>query len=273
MFQELIDALRVQTHNEDTIATPSGVSLVPSELFHLEPKSARGVIRCDSLESLVGYVDTQDNQSAMIFADRSGAKITAVLDWHDPECALWGDHTASMPLQFTQDWIDWSGISGRAIGQRAFAEFIEEHLDCIHMPAAAEILTIATFLEGKRNVKFKNVAVLGNGDRQLQWEETTEAKGVGDVKVPSEITLRIPVYRGAEAETTVELRALFRYRIDDGKLTFEVKLMQADKVADGAFGRVVDGLRELLKTATIIAPVILGNVVTTPRETLAKRIK
>ena len=161
----------------------------------------------------------------------------------------------------------------RAIDQRAFAEFVEEHLDCIHKPAAAEILTIATFLEGKRNVVFKNVAVLSNGDRSLQWEETTEAKGVGDVKVPSEITLRIPVYRGAEEETTVEIRALFRYRIAEGKLTFEVKLMNADKVADGAFERVVDGLRDLLKTLEITPPVILGTVVTTPRETLAKRIK
>lgn len=273
MLQELIDAIRVQTHNENTIAAPQGVTLVPSELFKLEPRSARGSVRCDSLESLVAYVNSQDNQSAMVFADRSGAKITAVLDWHDPECALWGDHSASMPLQFTQDWIDWSGISGRPINQRAFAEFVEEHLDCIHKPAAAEILTIATFLEGKRNVVFKNVAVLSNGDRQLQWEETTEAKGVGDVKVPAEITLRIPVYRGAEDETCVEIRALFRYRIADGKLTFEVKLMNADKVADGAFGRVVDGLRELLKAATIPAPVILGAVTTTPRATLASRIK
>ena len=272
MFQELIDAIRVKS-TDDAIAAPQGVTLVPSELFKLEPEAARGAVRCDSLESLVAYVGSQEQSNAMVFANRSGAKITAVLDWHFMEVPLWGDHTASMPLQFTQEWIDWSGISGRAIDQRAFAEFVEEHLDCIHKPAAAEILTIATFLEGKRNVVFKNVAVLSNGDRSLQWEETTEAKGVGDVKVPSEITLRIPVYRGAEEETTVEIRALFRYRIAEGKLTFEVKLMNADKVADGAFERVVDGLRDLLKTLEITPPVILGTVVTTPRETLAKRIK
>ena len=272
MFQELIDAIRVKS-TDDAIAAPQGVTLVPSELFKLEPDAARGTVRCDSLESLVAYVDIQDQTGAMIFADRSGAKITAVLDWHTMEAPLWGDHAAVMPLQFTQDWIDWSGISGKAIGQRAFAEFVEEHLDCIHKPAAAEILTIATFLEGKRNVVFKNVAVLSNGDRSLQWEETTEAKGVGDVKVPSEIILRIPVYRGAEAETTVEIKALFRYRIAEGKLTFEVKLMNVDKVADGAFLEVVKGLGALLKTATIAAPVVLGAVATTPRKLLTDRIK
>lgn len=272
MIQELIDAIRVKS-TTDAIAAPQGVTLVPSELFKLEPDAARGTVRCDSLESLVAYVDSQGNQSAMIFASREGGTITAILDWHDPEVAFWGDHRAFMPLQFTRDWIDWSGISGRATGQRAFAEFVEEHLDCIHKPAAAEILTIATFLEGKRNVKWKSVANLSNGDRSLQWEEETEAKGVGETKVPSEIILHIPVYRGAEAETTVEIKALFRYRIAEGKLTFEVKLMQADQVADGAFGRVVDGLRDLLKTATITAPVILGAVTTTPRETLAKRNK
>ena len=272
MFQELIDAIRVKC-TDDAIAAPQGVTLVPSELFQIDPEAARGTVRCDNLDSLVAYVASQEQSNAMVFADRSGARITAVLDWHSMEAPLWGDHAAIMPLQCTQDWIDWYGISGKAIGQRAFAEFVEEHLDCIHKPAASEILTIATFLEGKRNVVFKNVAVLSNGDRSLQWEETTEAKGVGDVKVPSEITLRIPVYRGAEEETTVEIRALFRYRIADGKLTFEVKLMNADKVADGAFERVFDGLRQLLKSATITAPVILGNVVTTPRETLAKRIK
>ena len=272
MFQELIDAIRVKS-TTDAIASPAGVTLVPHELFKLEPDAARGVVRCDSLESLVAYVGTQNDASAMIFASRDGGTITAILDWHDHEGGNWGDHRAFMPLQFTRAWVDWSGISGRAMDQRKFAEFIEEHLDCIHKPAAAEILTIATFLEGKRNVVFKSVANLSNGDRSLQWEEQTEAKGVGETKVPSEIILRIPVYRGAEDETTIELRALFRYRIADGKLTFEVKLMNAEDVADAAFLRVVDGLGDLLKTATIAAPVVLGAVTTTPRETLAKRIK
>lgn len=84
MFQELIDAIRVKS-TTDAIASPAGVTLVPHELFKLEPDAARGVVRCDSLDSLVAYVDSQTNVSAMIFADRSGARITAVLDWHDHE--------------------------------------------------------------------------------------------------------------------------------------------------------------------------------------------
>lgn len=272
MFQELIDAIRVKS-TDDAIAAPQGVMLVPSELFQLEPGAARGTVQCDSLESLVAYVGSQEQSNAMIFASRAGGVIRAVLDWHSMEAPLWGDHQAVMPLVFTQEWIDWSGISGRAIDQRKFAEFIEEHLHCIHNPAASEVLTVATFLEGKRNVTFKSAAILSNGDRQLQWEENTETKGAGDTKVPSEITLRIPVYRGAEDETTVEIRALLRYRIAEGKLTFEVKLMNVDKVADGAFAEVVKELGELLKSKEITAPVILGNVTTTPREALTKQIK
>lgn len=272
MIQDLIDAIRVNC-TQEAIARPHGVELVSAEMFAAEPSSALGTVRCDSLESIVSYVATQESSNAMFFADRPGGKITAVLDWHAMEIPLWGDHQAVMPLAFTRAWTDWAGISGRAMDQRKFAEFIEEHLDCIHKPAASEILTIATFLEGKRNVVFKSVAVLSNGDRQLQWEETTEAKGVGDAKVPSEIILRIPVYRGAEDETTVEIRALFRYRIAEGKLSFEVKLMNVEDVADQAFLEVVSGLRELALSEGTIVPIILGAVTATPRETLAKKSK
>ena len=244
--------------------------LVPVERFKETP-SQRGQIEVDSIQSLVEYAEAFDSLSSRVFASRSQQKLVLIHDWHEPGGDFvggWANHRAVMPLKATQDWQDWMAISGKAIGQRQFAEFVEEHLDTIQEPSAAEMLTIVTTISGMRNVKFTNVVVLANGDRQLQWEETTDAKSAGDKRVPSEIKLRVPIFFGAEEDTTMEIKALFRYRIDNGALSFEVKLLHADKVADVAFRAIVDSVRERFKADNINIPVTDGCITKTPLEIL-----
>lgn len=276
MFQELINALRVAASDE-SIALPDSVRLVPAEIYELEPAAARGRIDIESTESLVAYLATYQTLGSVCFASRKKGEIAAVIDWHNAGTDVtvpvpqWGDHVAAMKLKHTEAWVAWTGISGRRLAQKEFAEFLEENLDVIAKPTAAEMLTIATTLEGKKSVNFKNGIRLQNGDNSLQWEENTEAKTAGDIKIPAEIVLNIPVYRGAEAETTVELRALFRYSIDGGKLSFTVKLLGVDQVADLAFTGIVASLREAFATAGIKAPVHLGSIEASPLAVLRNR--
>jgi uncharacterized protein YfdQ (DUF2303 family) len=245
--------------------------LIPLERF-AETPTHRGHIDVDSIESLVAYAEDFKSYRSRLFASRSQQKLTLIHDWNESSVEEgdggWANHRAVMPLRITDDWRDWLAISGKAISQRHFAEFVEEHLDTIQEPSAAEMLTIVTTISGMRNVKFTNVVVLANGDRQLQWEETTDAKSAGDKRVPSEIKLRVPIFFGAEEDTTMEIKALFRYRIDNGALSFEVKLLHADKVADVAFRAIVDSVRERFKAESIDIPVTDGCITKTPLEIL-----
>lgn len=275
MNQAVIDALRLNYRSE-VFPLPGGVKAVPAELYSEVPSAARGLVAIASIQSLVDYLALHQRAGTTVFASRQLGNIAAVVDWHgagDASSPSWADHQAVMPLRYTEDWQAWTGISGKAIGQKAFLEFIEENLDCIHKPSPAEVLTIAATLEGKKNVTFKNGVRLASGDTQIQWEENTEAKTSGDIKIPTEIILKIPVYLGAEAETTIEIKAYFRYAIDGGRLSFTVKLVGVEKVADIAFAGIVESLRKAFKDAGVNAPVYLGSVTTTPRRILKERIE
>ena len=73
--------------------------------------------------------------------------------------------------------------------------------------------------------------------------------------------LRLPVYRGAEKATTFELKAFLRYRINDGKLSFELKLHRPEVAVDLAFDELVAGFRSALEADV---PVYLGSVTAKP---------
>jgi len=267
-FKPLIEAIRLPNGNCAT-ALPNGVKLVPDELFCSTPNQARGSVDIESLESFAAYVlEHGKDGTPTIFASPSGTYLNAVLDWHNGECSLpsWGEHTANYDLKYTPEFNAWSAINGRVLNQAIFAEFVEEHLADIHTPSAADVLTVVTTLCGKRKVEFTNVINLANGDKSVQWAETTDAKAAGDIRVPSEIKIRIPIFVGSEVETTFDIRALFRYRIQDGRLGFEVKLLHLDKVTALAFEQILIALRKAL--GDVEFPIIKGHVTISPRSVL-----
>lgn len=51
----------------------------------------------------------------------------------------------------------------------------------------------------------------------------------------------IPVYKDDEA---YKIRALFRYRLNDGKLFFIIKLLELDAIKDHALGLIRDAITE-----------------------------
>jgi uncharacterized protein YfdQ (DUF2303 family) len=269
MIQELLNALRVQNFGEQ-IALPQDHTILPPDFANDVPNTQAAEVQVGTVGSLVDYIGIHRMNPA-VFAEPQGCRIVAIMDWHDSlNCTGWGDHRATYEIQKTRQWRDWMAISGKLLSQTEFCEFIEEHLDDIHKPAAADVLSIATNLQGKRNVAFKSVQNLTTGDKQLVWEETTEAKGGarGDAKVPSQIVIRIPVFRGAEETTTFDLTVLLRYRIDDGKLRFEAKILHSEKVTDLAFDRLVTDFQEKVDDV----PVYIGSITRGPREISKSRI-
>ncbi|MFT4175964.1 MAG: DUF2303 family protein [Luteolibacter sp.] len=209
-----------------------------------------GEVRAESLASFCEYVAKYKCAEAIVFASEDANRLEAVFDWHSVEdiCGGFGRHRAWMNLQFSPNWLAWHAFNGRELSQQKFAEFIEEHLEDVSAPSAAELLEVVTTLSGKKNVDFKNAVRLANGDVGIQWEETTTAKAgeSGNLQVPSEIELTVPIYRGCEESTTFKIRALFRYRINDGRLSFEIRMLGIEKIRDLAFSAVFEDLKKLL---------------------------
>lgn len=235
-----------------------------------------GTVRAESLASLVDYVERHHDNETAILASPTDNAILGVIDWHsaddDRVKGGFGRHKVELKLQHTEQWKAWLGINGKAMHQKTLAEFIEENLGDIVKPDAASVLEAVLTLSGKRSVNFKNATRLANGDTSLVWEETTEAKAgqTGDMTVPSEIELELPIYQGCEEETTFKIRTMFRYNVEGGSLTFKLQMLGIERIERLAFDGVFESLHEKLNKAEIEVPVYKGAITVTPFQVYAK---
>lgn len=197
------------------------------------PEDTRGKATLEDLDSFIQYVKERRVDESRIFAEMEDCRVTAILDFHDGFDPAWCHDLAVFQPEKTREWERWTKNDNLQIRQAQFAEFVEDNLGNIVNPAGAVLLEMARSLTAKKSVDFKSGINLENGDIQLQYEETTEAKaGIkGQLVIPSEITLALTPFAGAPA---YEVAARLRYRIDEGKLFFHYKLRTPEKIWEDA---------------------------------------
>lgn len=103
---------------------------------------------------------------------------------------------------------------------------------------------IAQSIQATTKCDFESGILLANGQRRLSYLETTTARagGKGDLEIPAQITLGIPVFVGAEAAE--QMTARFRYRITNGRLVLRYKLDRPEDAAAEAFAAIVHAVDE-----------------------------
>ncbi len=118
-------------------------------------------------------------------------------------------------------------------------ELVEEGLEDIVEPPAAGMLEVAQSLQAAKSVAFRSGTRLQDGQVQLVWEETIEAKAgqKGDLTIPEVFVLGLCPYEGSDP---FRVRARLRYRINDGALQMGYVLDRPEDVLEAAFGVVKD---------------------------------
>lgn len=213
----------------------------------------RQKVKFDDAFSLAAYINRFKRPATQIFADSVNYRICAIFDYHIPpegdvlDAEQHCDHQAHFTPVQSEQWKRWTGIEGKALAQRRFAEFIEENYEDVREPAAADLLEMVTRLQARRKVTFESGIRLSDGTSKLTYNEETETGGKGDMVIPSEIQLGIPVFYGGEA---YKVRCLLRYRIEEGVLSFQVILNRRKMIEDSAFETFVKAVGD----ATSIAP-------------------
>jgi uncharacterized protein YfdQ (DUF2303 family) len=243
------------------IATPGGVELIDLDTDAnrrrngVPPAHKSGRYSFSEPDSFSAYVNLhkQPNRTTL-YADCDAGVIEAVFDDHaacgsaigsaageDHSQAGWGAHRAALNLANTTSWKDWLAVSGRPHGQLAFAEFLEDHASDIREPDAALLLEVATTLQASSGAVMKSALRLDNGQVQLRYEETIEAKAgqAGSIKIPTRITLGLSPYEGLDP---FKVDARFRYRLNAGSLCFSVLLDRPDQILRAAFSAVLEGI-------------------------------
>lgn len=194
------------------------------------PRRVAGDVELHDVTSLVAYCKDHeaDDLLARVYVDSPNATFVAVLNApHVSEQILqpaWGDHRAHVQLVPSIEWRHWTAKDGQLLDQVAFAHHIERHLVDVRTPDGATLLEIVSSIEGTKNVEFTRAERLDNGQRRFVYRETIEGRAgaTGQLEIPAEFVLGIPVFDGDTEGYAITARLRWRITGDGLKLGYEL---------------------------------------------------
>ncbi|MEQ8931605.1 MAG: DUF2303 family protein [Nitratireductor sp.] len=202
-------------HGKRHAFVPEGMTLQDiSDPYALPPRIEQS-LQTDDAQSLMTYTNRFSDTRSILIADVDALTVTAVLDWHFSNNGTFEStlnaqpckHKATLKLRRSEEFKRWSAMEGILHDQMAFAEFLDENAQDIIDPDPADMIEVARELEATQGVAFKAATRLQTGERSLRYETETHTKG--DIKVPTQFTLQIPLFQGEEP---VDIKASFRFR-------------------------------------------------------------
>jgi uncharacterized protein YfdQ (DUF2303 family) len=236
-----------------------------------QPRRAKGTTQLHDAPSFVRFVQEHSalpvedeepltgatpDRATKVYGDIDNSRLTAVfndsyfgrlveVDGTSKAIAGpgWADHRAVLTLRKTEAWTLWEYNDGSQMTQGQFAEHIEDGLLEIVEPDGATLLEIAQTFHANTNVKFRSSQLLSSGQRQLVWEETTNATAgqTGSIEVPPEFLLHVAPFEGGDV---FPMRARLRFRIESGSLRMSYKLVRPHDVLKAAYDEVCDSVSE-----------------------------
>jgi uncharacterized protein YfdQ (DUF2303 family) len=229
-------------HLMEVVLPPGHVhQLIDLERFQPQPRRKTGRVELHDAASFGAYVRRHRVEATTtLYADHEHSTVVGVINdaGGSEDAPGWGDHRAMLKLRHTDPWLHWVSLDGKPLTQEQFAEHIEAGLQEIVEPEPAEMFTLAQTFQATMGAKFRQVGRLSDGKRALHFEEEIEAKAgeQGDLTIPKEFRLLVPVYENGQA---CDLVARLRFRIREAKLTLSYHLVRPDDVRKAAFNAAV----------------------------------
>jgi uncharacterized protein YfdQ (DUF2303 family) len=127
-------------------------------------------------------------------------------------------------------WLDWKGSDGTAMNQTEFATFLEDHLPDIVDPDGSDLMALALNLEISSSGKFASTQRQRDGSAKLEYRN--ELQQVGQVELPAQIRLLIPIYRH---QPPVTVQAHLRFRLHGAGLSLHYQLIRPERAVEQAF--------------------------------------
>lgn len=258
------DALDAAVELGKLVSSPAGVANTTEEIHYTILPKAGGNFELVSLEkfqfpqgqpperiratpafqdsaSFCRYINEYKQEDYLqVFADASDVRMKAILDYHGaPDGPSFCQHCPTWQLTLSPQWQIWFGRHDQLIKQVDFAEFIEDNYRDIESPAPAVMLEVARELVAHSEVNFESKINQKDGTANLRWTEDT--KTTGNTEVPDRFRICIPVFFG---EQPVTIDCILRFRIRDGKLSFQYKMYRPAETKLEAFKFAVSGVSE-----------------------------
>lgn len=238
----------------ELVMIPDGYSVKSLENFREIQKRIVQTVELHSEDSFTDYYTRHSTEnSALFISTPEKHNFNAIFDYHGPQTPDHCAHHAVYECPTTEDWKIWLGKNRNQMTQKEFAYFIEDNIDSIVDPAGAEMLEIARSLEAKKKVNFVSGTRLDNGDIDFIYQEETQGTAAkGKLKIPEQFHIGLPVFINGE---TYKVKAKFRYRITEGRLSMWYELHRPDKIIEDAFNAATDRIRKKIRRNVYIGTV------------------
>jgi len=253
--QRAVELRELDLEKDYAVVTPGGNAvLIDTEKLRERPLRSRGVFEPATVDSLIAYVEKhQDADHSTVWVHPTEGKVVAVLDDHAKDSPAWREHRAELTLIETEEWTLWTKGDGEYFDQETFAERLQDGLPDIAEPDAADLLEIASTLQGTTEAKFRSGVKLANGAVTMEYDEKIEATAGqhGDLAIPEVFKLAIAPFVGSEK---VEVTARLRWRIRAGTVALGYKLEQPERIVrdalDGIAARLSDRFKDRVFSGT-----------------------
>lgn len=247
-----IGAMQVSEVNDiPAVMVPQGMELKLLEEHMDAPKRLEQTVSLDTVDSFIEYFNAFCDDRSVIFCDIDAGKFSGVLDYHGNKDPSWCEHEVKHICKTTKEWQSWKENNGKQMDQIQFAFFLEQNLDEIVKPEAAEMLEIALTLKAKTKTHFESGNRLTDGQVQFRYHEEIEggAGASGEIKIPETFSLGLRVLEGGDAYA---MDARFRYRIREGKVTMWYDLVRPHKVYQSAVEDVFKKIKADAKARMVL---------------------
>jgi uncharacterized protein YfdQ (DUF2303 family) len=269
---------------QHVLAVPKGVeikSIKPLlDEYLTKPERRRGIATLTTLNSFVQHTNRFKDADSIIYAQRDEQKpgLISVLDYHmqgpNNEDARFGQHRGRYAFPVSEQWEAWAKIDGVKLGQKEFAEFLEERimdilpppldgradagalaLDLVstlggEMAGPSRLLEVARGLKMQEMSEVTNAQNLQSGEMELVFR-TTHTDGQGNkLNVPSLFLIGVPVFDG---DAAYKLPIRLQYRRSGPAITWIIKRYRPEIVFFDAFDQATKKVE-----AETQLPVLIG---------------
>lgn len=217
---------------------------ITSVVQKLLPRPARkaGTITLNDIDSFIRYCGDQKLAvEGYVYADVDAATLTAVFNDHGGD-AGWRDFRATYKVEKSRELATWLGANKKQMGQEEFAIFLEDNVADIVEPSGEQMLAMALTMQAKVDVSFSSSKRLDNGQIQLSYTETIDARAAGgSIEIPREFSIGVRLFKNGQG---YKLRARLKYRLGSGSVKFWYELDRPENATDEAFAEYVERVRD-----------------------------